>query len=63
MTDIDEVARQTAIKLMRLNEALDLADAEQYSSQPNSNGITKREERRLAVDRYYTEWFRNQGET
>ncbi|MDZ7742973.1 MAG: hypothetical protein U5Q03_14875 [Bacteroidota bacterium] len=58
-TDIDMAARRTAINLMRLNEALELADAEEYSSQSNGHGMHgKREARPYQLRNYYRNWFR-----
>lgn len=64
MDELDRAARRTAINLMRLNEAIEHAEVDRiYSTQPNTNGITKREERRSVLDRHYRRWFTNQGET
>lgn len=59
--EIDQMARQLAVRLMRLNEALDMADAEEYSILPNRNGETRRENRRRNLQTYYRRWFRSKA--
>lgn len=61
-TQIDDAARRTAITLMRLNEAIDLADAEDYGTIPVSPDThSPRNNRESQVRYYYRKWFRSQG--
>ena len=55
--DPDEAARRTAINLMRLNEAIEMRDAEHYSMRPAGNGQTVREHRQSIIRSFYKRWF------
>lgn len=59
--ELDRAARRTAINLMRLNEAVEHADVEHYSTRITRKGWTKQEERRDVLDRHYRDWFNRQG--
>lgn len=50
MRDLDAAARRTAVNLMRLNEALELDDADAYTGR-------RRMERLKEVRHYYKTWF------
>lgn len=55
---VDQAARRTAINLMRLNEALEMQDAEGYSQTilPSAKK-SRRQHRRDELSKFYRRWF------
>lgn len=55
--EVDKAARRTAINLMRLNEALEMKDAESYSLALDDFGNIRRFHRMRLLRNYYKRWF------
>lgn len=57
MDEVDEAARRTAINLMRLNETLEMNDADNYSQALDSSHVSHRQHRRNMLRAFYKDWF------
>lgn len=59
--ELERAARRTAINLMRLNEALEMAEAESYTLDRASNRWPKRWNRMIQLRNFYERWFTGHG--